>query len=371
MKKVKITLLGLLAILGFTAIGISIFVHVAPQFGDNPKGELLSQIKKSPNYKDDRFQNLTPTQVGGDGNMLKILKELLNAKNSTPKNKIPSNFSIDKRESIDSVAYLTWYGHSAFLLEIEGMNILLDPMLGPTAAPVSFFGKRFLYTDPIDLDKLPDEIDAVIFSHDHYDHLDYPSILAIKDRVKHFYMPLGMSAHFLRWGIGPEKLTELDWWESARMGNMEFIATPARHFSGRGISNRFKTLWASWVIRSDRHKLFFSGDGGYMDTFKEIGEKYGPFDLCMLECGQYNAQWPEIHMMPEESVQAHIDLQGKVMMPIHWGAFDLAPHPWIEPVTRAKVEADKRGVHMVTPVIGQRFVVSDTIPSKKWWEGME
>lgn len=377
MRRLGRVILFLLVLVALVAGGIAIFVNVAPQFGADPEGDHLAKIEKSPNYKDGIFVNQLPSAVGDDGDMWAVLEDYWEVENASPTDSIPSNFSSFERLatrstlSMDSSAYLTWYGHSTFLLEVDGMNILLDPMFGPYAAPVSFFGQRFAYTHAIDMESLPDEIDAVIMSHDHYDHLDYTSIIAIKDKVKHFYMPLGMSAHFLRWGVPKEKITELDWWESARMGNMEFVATPARHFSGRGISNRFKTLWASWVIKSERHSLFFSGDGGYFDGFAQIGEKYGPFDFCMMECGQYNPQWADIHLTPEQTVQAHIDLKGKVMMPIHWGAFNLAPHNWREPVRRAKAEAEKKGVKMFTPAVGERFVVSDSMQTGEWWQEVE
>lgn len=372
LKRLLRVFLFILATVALIAGGVAIFVNTAPQFGANPEGKHLTEIEKSPNYKEGVFVNVVPSKVGGEGqSTMKILKDFLNAENASPKGKIPADFSSGTKEIIDSLVFLTWYGHSAFLLEMNGKNILIDPMLGPNASPVSFFGTRFDYTQEIDLTALPVKIDAVILSHDHYDHLDYPSIMALKDKVKHFYMPLGMSAHFLRWGIPEGKITELDWWESAKLGEMEFVATPARHFSGRGISNRFKTLWASWVIRSDKYALFFSGDGGYFDGFKEIGNKYGPFDFCMMECGQYNTSWADIHMMPEESVQAHIDLQGKVMMPIHWGAFNLAPHDWTEPVRRAHEEADKKGVYLFTPIVGERFALTDTMQSEAWWEAVE
>lgn len=371
-------LLFLFGLLGVLAVGIAIFVHTAPQFGADPEGEHLAEISASPNFKDGIFVNKLPSRVGDDGDMWAVIEDYMNVEHANPTDSIPANFdSFPSQQStrnalaVDTSAFLTWYGHSTFLLEIEGKNILLDPMFGPYASPVRFFGKRFPYTNKIDLETLPDRIDAVIMSHDHYDHLDYPSILALKDKVEHFYMPLGMSAHFLKWGVSKEKITELDWWESIQVKDLEFVATPARHFSGRGLTNRFKTLWASWVIRSARYSIYFSGDGGYFDGFKEIGEKYGPFDFCMMECGQYNAQWPDIHMTPEQTVQAHMDLKGKVMMPIHWGAFNLAPHDWREPVRRAQAEAENKGVTMFTPVVGERFQVTDSMQTGSWWKEVE
>jgi L-ascorbate metabolism protein UlaG (beta-lactamase superfamily) len=243
-------------------------------------------------------------------------------------------------------------------------------MLGVSPSPVSFISKRFPYERAIDLESLPD-IDAIVISHDHYDHLDYPTIKILKDRVGRFFTPLGVGSHLMRWGVDEISITELDWWESSKIGGIQLIATPARHFSGRGTGDRNKTQWASWVFKGQDHRIYFSGDGGYANHFKAIGEKYGPFDFAMIECGQYNEKWKAIHMMPEESVQACIDVQGRVMMPIHWGAFNLALHTWTDPVVRARAEASKKGVVMSTPLIGQRFSIHHDIPAEKWWDDVK
>ena len=265
--------------------------------------------------------------------------------------------------------YVTWYGHSAILLEIEGKRILIDPMLGPAASPVPFLTKRFEYEDPIDLDDIVD-IDAVLISHDHYDHLDYPTISKIKDKVGHFYTALAVGEHLKHWGISSDKITELDWWQTSKIGHIELVATPARHFSGRGVTDRNKTQWASWVILGRHNRVYFSGDSGYAPHFSEIGDKYGPFDFTMMECGQYNEMWEAIHMMPEQTIQAHIDLKGKIMMPIHWGAFNLSLHDWTDPIERAKAEADRLGVTLLSPYIGDRFVIEKEGPEEpnaNWW----
>ena len=270
-------------------------------------------------------------------------------------------------EDHDSITQVTWYGHSAILLEIDGKNLLIDPMLGPAASPVSFLSKRFPYKNSINLENLP-EIDAVIISHDHYDHLDYPSIKYLKNKTNHFFVPLGVGSHLKEWGIKPSKINELDWWQSISFEGLELVATPARHFSGRKFNDRNKTLWASWVILGRKDKVFFSGDGGYFKGFKEIGNKYGPFDFTMIECGQYNKNWAAIHMMPEESVQAHLDLRGKVLMPIHWGAFSLSLHSWKEPVERLLAKADAEDVIVTFPMIGQKLNIDAAITdATRWW----
>ncbi|MEL6256184.1 MAG: MBL fold metallo-hydrolase [Bacteroidota bacterium] len=371
LKAIGYFFFGLLALVLLVFIGSVIFINTSPQFGADPVEERLARISSSIHFKEGKFVNEVPTKAGEDGDIRKILSDFLTAEHTVPEKALPTKYREGTYQKKDSAAYLTWFGHSAFLLEIEGMNILLDPMLGDYAAPVFFFGQRFPFKKAIDFTLIPDRIDAVVYSHDHYDHLDYPTVERIKDKVEHFYMPLGMGAHFESWGIEPERITELDWWESANSGPLNLIATPARHFSGRGLSNRDKTFWASWVIEGKYQKLFFSGDGGYSKGFKEIGEKYGPFDFTMMECGQYNPQWAQIHMMPEETVQAHLDLKGEIMMPIHWGAFNLAPHAWKDPIERAEKKAEELGVKMFTPIVGERFAISKDMQSENWWSELE
>ena len=207
----------------------------------------------------------------------------------------------------------------------------------------------------------------MLISHDHYDHLDYGSIQKLKSKVKMFYVPLGIKAHLTAWGVDENNIKEFDWWESTTLNGIEFVSTPARHFSGRGLTNRNSTLWSSWVLKSKNSSIFFSGDSGYGKHFKEIGKKYGPFDFAMMECGQYNEQWSQIHMSPEETIQATIDVQSKLMMPIHWGAFKLALHSWNDPIIRATKKAVDLNVNISTPKIGESIILNDKIPTEKWW----
>ena len=346
------------------------FMYVAPQFGGKPKGERLARIESAFNYKNGKFRNLVLTKM--DMNFkegMKVMGEFMkNDHRRNPEKSLPVKpFIFSSTKPMDKAATITWFGHSAILLEIEGYRIFLDPMLGPAASPVPFFTRRFPYESPIPIDSIP-PIDAVIFSHDHYDHLDYQSIQKIKDRVGHFFVPLGLGAHLERWGVSSEKITELNWWEEMPFKHFTFVCTPSRHFSGRALTDRDKTLWASWVIRGKHNNLFFSGDSGYFDGFKEIGNKYGPFDLTMLECGQYNKRWQAIHMMPEETAQANVDLKGKVMLPIHWGAFNLSLHDWDDSVIRVRNKAEELGVTVATPMIGQRWTIDTEVPSDPWWE---
>ncbi len=362
-------LYGLVLIVLAFVIGVTIFMYTAPQFGQIPEGEALERIKKSANYNNNQFQNLIKTEMDmGIGAIITTAYEWFSGGNQkVPELPMPTSFNYVGLQENKGV-HVTWFGHSAILLEMAGQRILIDPMLGPASSPVSFLSKRFNYEKPIAIDAIKD-IDAIIISHDHYDHLDYYSIVKLIPHTTYFIVPLGVDAHLIKWGVDPGKITALDWWETKTYNGIEFVATPARHFSGRGFADRNKTLWASWVIRSETKSLFFSGDGGYFNGFKEIGEKYGPFDFTMIECGQYNKNWAAIHMMPEESLQAHLDVRGKVMMPIHWGAFNLALHAWNDPVKRLSKMAEQSAVDVYYPLIGQRFNIDETTSQHEaWWK---
>ncbi|MEL6650741.1 MAG: MBL fold metallo-hydrolase [Bacteroidota bacterium] len=272
----------------------------------------------------------------------------------------------------DSVTRVSWFGHSAFLLQIDGVNLLLDPMLGKTPSPHPWMGTK-RYTDqlPINIEDLP-HIDAVLISHDHYDHLDYESIVKLRDKVDAFFVPLGVGAHFVRWGVPEEKITEHNWWEESQFEGLTLACTPARHFSGRGLTDRMTTLWSSWVIIGQQDTIYFSGDSSYGPHFKEIGEKYGPFDFAMMECGQYNKMWKDVHMMPEETAQAGVDVKAKLLMPIHWGAFTLALHSWTDPIERVSKKAKELGLTITTPKIGEPiFLRKESFPTEPWWEDVK
>jgi L-ascorbate metabolism protein UlaG (beta-lactamase superfamily) len=305
---------------------------------------------------------------------VKLGKALSEYTKKAPNRNPRKNIEVDKIKDDffenynDTTTRITWFGHSAFLMEIDGKKLLLDPMLGKAAAPHPMLGpNRYSEELPLKIEDMP-EIDAVIFSHDHYDHLDYTSVKELKDKVGVFYTPLGVGAHLQAWGVPGEKIIELDWWDKTEFEGLELICTPARHFSGRGLFDRATTLWASWIIRGERHKVYFSGDSGYGKHFKEIGEKYGPFDISLMECGQYNEDWKYIHMMPEETVMGSIDLKSKLVLPIHWGAFTLAFHDWTDPVVRARKKAQELDFPIATPRIGQALILGDTgIPNEQWW----
>ena len=264
---------------------------------------------------------------------------------------------------------LIWFGHSAFLLQLDGKNILIDPMLGNSPSPHPLLGtSRFKEELPITVEKLP-KIDLVLISHDHYDHLDYGSIQQLKDKVQQFYVPLGVGTHLASWCIKDENISEFNWWDETSFEHLQLAFTPSRHFSGRGISDNSTTMWGSWVIKGNNKNIYFSGDSGYGPHFKAIGKKYGPFDFTMMECGQYDEKWSTIHMMPEETAQASLDVNAKVMMPIHWGSFALALHDWDDSIKRVLSKAKELEVNVTTPKIGEEIKLDNlNFNSIEWWE---
>ncbi len=345
--------------------GIVTYMHTVDDFGAPPSIEELGRYAASKQLNNGRFVNPGGVDVQMDLTKgMQALREMLTSEDTRPNVPLPTGFDaeMDTVPLAEGEFAVTWFGHSAVLLELDGRRLLIDPMLGPAASPVPmFFGKRFALEQPIDLDRIP-AVDAVLISHDHYDHLDKYSIIALASRVGHFYVPLGVAGHLRLWGVPAEKITEMDWWDEAEVKGLRIAATPAQHFSGRGMTDRNRTLWASWVIKGGGASIYFSGDSGYGKHFARIGERYGPFDFTMMECGQYNEKWKPIHCLPEESVQAHLDLRGGLMMPIHWGAFTLAPHRWTEPMERVRTAAADRGVQLALPMIGQRFIPSRSVP---------
>ena len=354
--------IGLLVVVG---IATAIFVHTSPQFGQAPQGDDLTRLSTSPNFAESVFKNTIPTEVGSFWKAMRKLPEMLKTEGTIPVDSLPASFSTEESQP-DSLTYVTWFGHSAFLIETHGKRILIDPMFGDVPSPLPFGTKRFAYKKPIPLVEI-ENIDLVIISHDHYDHLDYPSILELKDDVAAFITPLGVGSHLKAWGVDAGKIKELDWWDETEAEGIKIAACPARHFSGRGITDRNATQWASWVITSPDKNIYFSGDGGYGPHFKEIGSKYGPFDFAMLECGQYNEAWSQIHMMPEETVQAGLDVNAALSMPIHWGAFKLAPHKWQDPIERFTAKAHTEQLAYVVPQIGKRMQLGVDYPKEPWW----
>ena len=364
-------ILGL--ILTLTVI-IAMFVNLSPQFGAKPTGENLERINLSDNYRNGKFTN---TKEDIDDFPFSAYKNMISEMMKKRPGAIPPGRTLPEyngeitinNTTADALTQLTWLGHSTVFLKIDGHNLLIDPMLGDALGPVTFLPKmqRFGNSKPVTVKDLPD-IDAVLITHDHYDHLDYSTIKQLEGKVEHYFVPLGVAAHLISWGVDKSIITELDWWEEVKYKEMTFVATPAQHFSGRGLTDKFSTLWMSWVIKGKNHSIYYGGDSGYFDGFKQIGEKYGPFDMTMIECGQYSEIWPHHHIFPEYIPQAHLDLRGKVLLPIHWGALLMSPsHDWDEPIERLSEKAEELEIQLTTPMIGQTVSLDAEYPNSKWW----
>ncbi|KXF83464.1 MBL fold metallo-hydrolase [Enterovibrio coralii] len=314
-----------------------------------------------------KFTNSDP-EFQQQGNLFEIIKAYFRTERQAPKPTSAIPLEMISVESLASEQSDVVYrlGHSSIAMKVDGQLILADPVFSDRASPVQFFGPKRFHEPPIKLAEMPN-IDVVIISHDHYDHLDKATVKELADKVGTFLVPLRVGQRMVDWGIPQSKVVELNWWDAKTVNGIEFVFTPTQHFSGRGVMDGNTTLWGSWVINSANKRIFFSGDSGYFSGFKEIGDKYGPFDLTMIETGAYNALWSNIHMFPEQSVQAHIDLRGKVMMPIHNSTFDLALHDWYEPLEQALEISAAKGVAMVSPVIGQKLAIGEALPITKWW----
>ncbi len=322
----------------------------------------------SPNYSEGRFNGQNVELEMSVSDMVSgIWNYLSNANAGVPDVELPFKpaqpaYFTDPGNNQLSV---TWLGHSSLMINMDGYRLLTDPvfqkrvsLLGPT---------RFNGEVPLDIQQVP-RIDAVIISHDHYDHLNKYSIAYLAAKTQRFIVPLGVGQRIHQWGVPLQKIVELGWWQEYRFDEwLKMVATPAQHFSGRGLTDRNRTLWASWVVHSPSHKIFFSGDSGYFDGFKRIGDAYGPFDMTFIECGAYNEAWSAVHMFPEQTVQAHLDLGGDILHPIHWGTFNLALHPWYEPMERLAAAAESAGLRVATPVVGDTTVHNNKLPNEPWW----
>ncbi|WP_316814866.1 MBL fold metallo-hydrolase [Pedobacter nyackensis] len=362
MKKFMYSLLGIIVVL----VLLTVWVLNLPVFGHQPEGARLERLKKLSNFKaDGTLDNLSPTPMKPEGVSYwdMIVGMVKGNENSAPKKALPHvvpDFTATHKTR------LIWFGHSSYFLQIDGVKILVDPVFSKRPSPISFVGTgSFMGTDFVKAEDFP-ELDIVLITHDHYDHLDYQSILKLKHKTKLFITSLGAGAHLEHWGIPQEKIVELAWGEEAITNNMKFTAAPARHFTGRGFK-RNQTLWSAFILQGSKHKLYLGGDSGYDTHFKKAGEQYGPFDIAILECGQYNAYWPLIHMFPEQTVQAAKDLNAKVLFPVHWAKFTLAMHSWNEPAIRVVKQAKVDSVKITTPLLGEAVVLDENYPSKEWW----
>ena len=373
-KPLKTFLMTTGGILGTLFIAVVAFTGLSQQLGGKPTKNDKALYAKSGHYnaKEGEFVNLIPTRQMTGGSTASVIWKFLfhKSKQAAPPGPLPTQplDSLAITRKTPELVRVTWFGHSASLVEIAGQNVLLDPMLSIEMGPVSWATpNRYNRTLAIAPEKLP-PIAAVLISHDHYDHLDYATIRKIKDKVGHFYVPLGVGPHLRKWGVAPAQIVEMNWGDSAKIPGLTLRCTPSRHFSGRGLGNHNSTLWCSWVMQTPTKRVFYTGDGGYGPHFAAIGRQYGPFDLALVECGQYNEAWAEIHMQPEQSVQAARDVRAAVMLPVHWGAFTESLHAWNEPVTRATAEAARLGQVITTPHLGEQVILGAELPKSRWWE---
>ena len=316
-----------------------------------------------------KFQNPIPTEEVGFAKMIPIIREhATNKAENTPQKTIgpfKTDFSIYNTPPKSGLR-VTLIGHSSLLVEIDGKRILTDPMWSERASFSSLFGPKRFFAPPLELSELP-PLDAIVLSHDHYDHLDKETVKYFKDSAIQFFCSLGVGEHIKKWGITENYITELDWSDSVMIGNdCVLTATPSRHFSGRGIIGRNETLWSSFVIKGKKHNIFFGADSGWFPGFQEIGEIFGPFDLTMLEIGAYGQYWADIHMGPDNASNAHLALKGKIMMPIHWGTFNLAPHAWYEPIERLVNYAKEKKIKLFVPEPGAPTEVKEF--NSGWWK---
>ena len=340
-------------------------------FGTLPNDDERLRLKESRQYvyEESRFRNRVDGLYQAMSERLDYTSALWNmftAEGTSPDDELPViKPNLDVFLAPTSKAKVIWFGHSTFMLNINEKVVLVDPVLSDYAAPVFFFSRRW-QAPPLQLEELP-PVDYIVISHDHYDHLDMPSVKFFADKGTKFLVPLGVGSHLRGWGIPAENVIEQDWWQASTHDGIQFRTTPAQHFSGRNGVDQNATLWASWVIKTDSVSLFFSGDTGYDIHFKVIGDKYGPFDMAFMESGQDKEAWKEIHMLPDDWAKASADLQAKAYMPLHWGLFTLSLHPWNEPIDRLYLEHQNGAINLVSPVQGEIVEIGTEYEQKVWW----
>jgi len=356
----------------FIFILIIIFITVkitlqGPEFGGNPLKERGDILRNSSNFRDDHFHNTVKKR---DYNFWVNIKDMMGDQKRIP----PAPFPLVKpkfSKAIPSGLRAVWFGHASVLVEIDGYRIFFDPILSDAAFPVKAVAPKRMNPSPLKLEELP-KIDAVIITHDHFDHLDMKTVQYLNKHGAHFYVGLGVGAHLEKWKIKPNKINELDWGDSINFKDLTINCTEARHYSGRkSVSN--DSLWTSWVVKGPKHSVFHSGDSGYSPHFTKIGKRFPGIDLSLIKVGDYGIDlgWQDIHMIPENSVKSHKDIGAKVMLPIHWGVFQLSYHAWDEPIERTLASAKKNNIKIVTPKIGETFNYGNPIKNELWWRLLE
>lgn len=354
-------------------IAVPVLMRLYPPLSGRAAAGGRKTFGRSAPFHRGKFRNTLPTSMDiGLMETIKVLWDFVRGgPNRKPKQPLPMQACDPAQIAQMPGVTVTWLGHSTLLLTWLGKTMLIDPMFGNAPSPFPWLaGNRYSGGMPFEVEQLP-PVDAVFLSHDHYDHLDYGTIRRLKGNVRQFFVPLGVGAHLQRWGIDPKIIRECDWQDELVWEGLTLTCTPARHFSGRRLFDRFDTLWCSWVIRDEQTRLFYSGDSGYGPHFAEIGRQYGPFDFALIECGQYDLRWKDIHLLPEEAVQAASDLNARQFLPIHWAAFTLALHDWFDPIERVVNASVRRGAAIVTPRIGETVTVGQhdgTAQAPGWWK---
>jgi L-ascorbate metabolism protein UlaG (beta-lactamase superfamily) len=355
----RVILGGLVLFSGFVAI---VVVDGWAAFGKSPDGLRLQRIKTSPQWDDSKFENPQPLY----NDYLGMLSS--GSDYAAPQSDIPTVHGTADRFALAPASGLriTWLGHSTTLIEIDGVRILTDPVFGERSGPVDWVGPRRWYRAPIPLGEL-ERVDAVVISHDHYDHLDYPTIIRMLEWDTTFIAPIGVGAHLEYWGVARDRIVELDWWERTQIAGLSVVMVPARHASGRHVFDQNHTLWAGYALLGTAHRVYFSGDTGLFPAMADIGERYGPFDVAMIEVGSYDRSWPDWHIGPEQAIRAGKMVRAELFFPIHWGLFDLALHGWTEPIERTLVAAQAASLPVVAPKPGQSIEPSNLPKLERWW----
>ncbi len=336
--------------------------------GHRATGERRTRMEQSPQWHAGRFVNPQPLV----NHMLQALTAMREASDvGVPPAPVPTVRVDPQRFAAppSSGLRVTWLGHSTTLIEIDGARVLLDPVWSRRPTPLPGIGPSRWYAPLIALDSLP-AIDVVLISHDHYDHLDAPTVIALARTGTRFVVPLGVGAHLEYWGVPSNRITELDWWQDTRIGALTIVSTPARHASGRMLIDNDATLWSGFAIVGPAHRVYYSGDTGLFPAMRDIGERYGPFDCTLIEIGQYHRAWPDWHIGPEQAIAAHTLVRGRVLLPVHWGLFRLAYHGWTEPIERAAAAAAAASVVMATPRPGESVEPTQTLQTARWWPAL-